>query len=309
MVYGKMFQKKTKHGGCFMKSSASKMMICMVLTIVLVAAFAAPALATSPIAGGADVSELPDGISITVTDIYSASSAETAARQIGLTSNQYIAGLFDISPSAQLADGSYVVSIPLAGIGSTMTVYNGTGGGGGAALPISYSAGGSYEVSIPLAGINSTVTVYHGTGGGGWIALPTSYSNGVVTATTTNFSPFAIVVTNSGASSAVLPKGTVYYDMVEGAPGASHTLSAATEVAVGETLNNGYTKITIVTTTYLVKTSVLSGGAVTTTTSTAPKTGGAEDMGALFVVMLIIGAVGIICAGRKAVKAEKQEIH
>ncbi len=55
-------------------------------------------------------------------------------------------------------------------------------------------------------------------------------------------------------STVKLPAGTKYYTMVEGAPGDSHELSTDTYVEVIEKLSNGYTKIMIGTTTYLIKT-------------------------------------------------------
>lgn len=57
-----------------------------------------------------------------------------------------------------------------------------------------------------------------------------------------------------------LPSGSVYYDMVNGAPGAKHVLSDAGEITVIESLSNGYTKVLIDggTTTYLMRSSAFS---------------------------------------------------
>ena len=111
------------------------------------------------------------------------------------------------------------------------------------------------------------------------------------------------VVTTAGPASVGVGvssyEGMVYYDMVEGAPGAKHTMTKGTTFEIIEHLTNGYTKIMIGTTTYLVKTSDLSGRPATTTK--APKTG-EPDMSVFLTVILLIGAAGAAYSGRKAVR-------
>lgn len=69
-----------------------------------------------------------------------------------------------------------------------------------------------------------------------------------------------------------LPAGTVNYTMIEGAPGTSNTLEKVATVSVIEKMNNGYTKILMGTTTYLINSTNASPGSSNSKLDKAPKT-------------------------------------
>ena len=116
------------------------------------------------------------------------------------------------------------------------------------------------------------------------------------------YDPYGTADADSVYGAFKLPAGTVYYDMVEGAPGASHTLAEATEADVIEHLANGYTKIMIGTTTYLIKTSDFSGGG---TTSKAPKTGYDTDIMGWLIALIVCGATAAVIITRKKLAVSK----
>lgn len=124
----------------------------------------------------------------------------------------------------------------------------------------------------------------------------------VLTATTTAFAANSPTATGT----IVLPTGTVYYTMVDGQPGASHTLSQATTATVIEKLGNGYTKVLIGTTTYLISDSSLSEKPrpSTTTSGKSPKTGESDLPQYLIITLCAAGVASVICA-RKVLKAGK----
>ena len=202
---------------------SKRVIICMAMAIVLVFALAAPALAASPIAGSGSVTDLPAGVTPTLSNIYSSATADAARRQIGLSGTQYIAGVFSVSVSR--------------------------------AVPNS-----SYGIYIPLAGLTSTPVVYRQLSNGGWEAIPTSYVNGTVIASITN-----IAVAPGSTRLAVVANST-------GTTPPRATTPART---------------------------------TTGTTATAPKTGGPADMSALLLVVLALGAVGAVYAGRKAMRSKR----
>jgi hypothetical protein len=144
-----------------MKRIMRKLIVCVAAGIMMLAFTAAPVFASSPIADNATVSGLPDGVTATVTNIFTPEAAASAAAVIGITSEQRIAGLFNIDlGGVQIADGNYVIT-------------------------------------FVVAGLTDPVAVYHFTNGV-WTALPTTYVNNVVTATTPSFSDFAIVARMGG---------------------------------------------------------------------------------------------------------------
>lgn len=138
----------------------------VMVAVLLVLAVAVPAMAASPAAGDVGI---VDG---------EGNPVEVTVTQMGAGSPLY--------ESAKAA----------IGIKSTqkLFVYDITVSGG---VP-------PYTVSIPYAGAASA-TMYHYTGGA-WVKLATTYKNGVATAQTDSFSPFALVVSDTAETASKSPK-------------------------------------------------------------------------------------------------------
>lgn len=240
----------------------NKTKVGLLLVAALIFVIAAPAFAASPQADQLTATDAAGNpVATTVSTDVSPAIVASAEAAIGITANEKI-DVWDI------------------------TISGGTP---------------PYRITIPFAG--SSAKVYHYENGE-WVLLDSSVENGEIVAYTNSASPFAIVssidVSNVAAGTIItLPAGATYYTMVEGAPGAAHTLKKATQVQIVERLGNGYTKILMNNMTYLIKTS----GAVSTG-SRSPKTGAESDMG---IMLLIAGAAlasAAVFAGRKALKAK-----
>jgi hypothetical protein len=138
-----------------MKRRFKKMIVCIAAGIMIMTMSAAPVFASSPIADKVDETGLPAGIKLIIIDINTPENNAAAKKAIGVPANDIVFGLYDIYPSSPVQDGSYQVSLVLAGQTLPVTVYR---------------------------LVNDT-----------WVALPTTYVNNTVTFTTPNFSHFAFV--------------------------------------------------------------------------------------------------------------------
>lgn len=154
-----------------------------------------------------------------------------------------------------------------------------------------------YTIEIPVGYGYTGAKAYHWNGSG-WDPLPTVYEEYYARVEAESLSPIAIILDEKAFTSVVLKPGTVYYDMVEGVPGGSHTVSKPTTATNVGWAANGYTKIMIGTTTYLIKTSDLNGGSATT--QTAPKTG--YDSMLFLIPFILLAAIACVYAGHRAVK-------
>lgn len=105
-------------------------------------------------------------------------------------------------------------------------------------------------------------------------------------------------------SSMTLPAGTTYYTMVNGAPGASRTLNKTTTVSVIEKMPNGYTKIMMGTTTYLIKSSKVSSSASNSKLDSVPKTADATSTTWTLALMTIAAASAAAIFALKKVTAK-----
>lgn len=276
----------------------NKTKVGLLLVAALILVIAAPAFAadSSPIATPEPAPGAPVATAATATDANGAAVAITTSADVPAA----IVDSAQASLGIQAGQSLQVVDIAISG-----------------GTP-------PYKITIP-AGEAKSAIIYHYVNGQ-WEELPTQIVNGEIVAWTNSASPFAIVssdradlpvVAPAGIAQAsviipdttktplgtfiTLPAGTTYYDMVNGAPGAAHTLTKATQVQVIERLSNGYTKILMNNMTYLIKT---AGGAVTTTTGKSPKTGAESDMAMMLLIAGAALASVAVFAGRKALKAQ-----
>lgn len=263
----------------------NKTKVGLLLVAALIFVIAAPAFAASPVAEEATVTDASGAaVEVTTSTDVPEEIQKSAEEALGVTSTQKL----------------QVVDIVVSG-----------------GTP-------PYRIAIPAASATAG-RIYHFVDGK-WEALPTTVENGEIVAWTNSASPFAVVYTDvEGATVTVpagiteadvvipdtsstptgtwitLPAGATYYTMVEGQPGAAHTLDKATQVQVIERLGNGYTKILMGTTTYLIKT---SGGAVASTTGKSPKTGAESDMSMILLIAGAALATIAVVAGKKAYKVQ-----
>lgn len=142
-----------------------KLMVCLTVVLTLAVLLSVPVLAAdSPDVGVASVTGIDPSVTITSRSLYTPAEVERLDSVLAPKASQHVDYVFDITPSVTLPTGQYVIS-------------------------------------VPVAGLTGTVVMFHEVGGT-WVELPTSYANGVVTATTTSFSRFAVTSGNDVDNSA-----------------------------------------------------------------------------------------------------------